>query len=208
MWKWCWKNQVRSSAMKMQVVTTLCRGGGMRSTECHLRTVLLGCCKLSHLKKVKMSPQNSCMVWPRWPCNSDAVTVFKFWTRVGSWRRTARYGVRASRGVAMRAIAPALSRNYCWRMLHARTCPPRRNRLIHGVIEYSITWVTRWHDKELACWILIHCHLLVMAALRSRCGHHIFCPVISFYLLSFFIHRLISAAADWMSTILAHMVRP
>jgi len=32
-----------------------------------------------------------------------------------------------------------------------------------------------------------------------------FCPVVSFYLLSFFIPRLISAAADWMSTILPHM---
>jgi len=39
-----------------------------------------------------------------------------------------------------------------------------------------------------------------------------FCPVISIYLLSiflsFFIPRLISAAADWMSTILLHMVWP
>ena len=37
------------------------------------------------------------------------------------------------------------------------------------------------------------------------------CPVISFYLsffLSFFIPHLISAAADWMSTILLHMVWP
>jgi len=47
-----------------------------------------------------------------------------------------------------------------------------------------------------------------MAALRSRCGHYIF-AVISFYLLSsFFIPRLISAVADWMSTILPHMVWP
>jgi len=39
----------------------------------------------------------------------------------------------------------------------------------------------------------------------------IFCPVVSYifflYLLSFF-HRLISAVADWMSTILLHMVWP
>ena len=40
-----------------------------------------------------------------------------------------------------------------------------------------------------------------------------FCPVVSFYLssiffLSFFVPRLISAAADWMSTILPHMVWP
>jgi len=35
-----------------------------------------------------------------------------------------------------------------------------------------------------------------------------FCPVISIYLSSFFIPRLISAAAGWMSTILLHMVWP
>jgi len=41
-----------------------------------------------------------------------------------------------------------------------------------------------------------------MAALRSRCGHYIFV----LFLSSFFPH-LISAVADWMSTILLHMVR-
>jgi len=45
-----------------------------------------------------------------------------------------------------------------------------------------------------------------MAALRSRCGHYIF--VLWFLLLSSFSPRLISAAADWMSTILSHMVWP
>ena len=45
--------------------------------------------------------------------------------------------------------------------------------------------------------------------LRSRCGHYIFALwfLSTFYLL-FFIPRLISAAADWMSTILPHMVWP
>jgi len=49
--------------------------------------------------------------------------------------------------------------------------------------------------------------LLFMATLRSRCGHYIF----ALWFLSsifFFIPRLISAAADWMSTILLHMVWP
>jgi len=49
-----------------------------------------------------------------------------------------------------------------------------------------------------------------MAALRSRCGHYIFAMwflSIFFFYLSFF-PRLISAAADWMSTILRHMVWP
>ena len=45
----------------------------------------------------------------------------------------------------------------------------------------------------------------IMAALLSRCGHYISVLFVSFsfffFLLSFF-HRLISAAADWMSTIL------
>jgi len=44
--------------------------------------------------------------------------------------------------------------------------------------------------------------LVIMAALRSRCGHIFALWFLSFYL--FFIPRLISAAADWMSTI--HMV--
>jgi len=44
---------------------------------------------------------------------------------------------------------------------------------------------------------------LIMAALHSRCGHYIFCR--GFY---FFCPRLISAVADWMSTILPHMVWP
>jgi len=43
-----------------------------------------------------------------------------------------------------------------------------------------------------------------MAALRSRCGHHIF---VLWFPLSFF-PRIISAAGDWMSTILLHMVWP
>jgi len=45
-----------------------------------------------------------------------------------------------------------------------------------------------------------------MAALRGRCGHYIFVP----FLCStfFFFPRLISAVADWMSTILLHMVWP
>jgi len=35
-----------------------------------------------------------------------------------------------------------------------------------------------------------------------------FCPVVSFYLLLRFFPRLISAATDWMSTILLHMAWP
>jgi len=47
---------------------------------------------------------------------------------------------------------------------------------------------------------------LIMAALRSRCGHYIF--ALWFLLSSFLFTRLISAVADWLSTILPHMVWP
>jgi len=48
-----------------------------------------------------------------------------------------------------------------------------------------------------------------MAALCNRAGHYIIALwFLSIFYLSFFITRLISAAADWMSTILLHMVSP
>ena len=54
-------------------------------------------------------------------------------------------------------------------------------------------------------------HLIIMAvlaALRSRCGHYIFALwFLSSIVLSFSPH-LISAVADWMSTILRHMMWP
>ena len=51
--------------------------------------------------------------------------------------------------------------------------------------------------------------LLFMAAQRSRCGHYMqlwFLSFFFFFLLSF--SRLISPVADWMSTIILHMVWP
>jgi len=76
-----------------------------------------------------------------------------------------------------------------------------------------------------------HSASLVMAALCNRAGHyifalwflsssssfmvtlcnradHIYIFIPSFVLLSFFLSSLISAIADWMSTILAQMVWP
>jgi len=49
---------------------------------------------------------------------------------------------------------------------------------------------------------------LFMATPCNRAGHIYFHHVVcfSFFLLLFFFPRLISAVADWMSTILAHMV--
>ena len=47
--------------------------------------------------------------------------------------------------------------------------------------------------------------LLVMVALWNRADHYVF-MLWFVLLLSFFSPRLISAAADWMSAILPHMV--
>jgi len=58
------------------------------------------------------------------------------------------------------------------------------------------------------CFLLYHVYRiflrLFMPALRSRCGHYIF----ALWFLSSFFLRLISAVADWMSTILPHMMWP
>jgi len=48
---------------------------------------------------------------------------------------------------------------------------------------------------------------VIMAALCNRAGHYIFALWFLSFFLSFF-PRLIPAAADWMSTILRHMVWP
>jgi len=57
--------------------------------------------------------------------------------------------------------------------------------------------------------IHVHRHAIFMAALWNRAGHYIFALwfLLSFLLSSFF-PRLISAIGDWMSGILAYMVRP
>jgi len=61
---------------------------------------------------------------------------------------------------------------------------------------------------RLICALIKHSALtLIMAALRSN-ADIIFLPCGFFLLLSSFIPRLISAVADWMSTILLHMVWP
>jgi len=67
--------------------------------------------------------------------------------------------------------------------------------------------VSNCMQNDICCFLLSceNLHYSELAALRSRCGHYIF----ALWLLSsvfFFIPRLISAVADWMSTILLHMV--
>jgi len=52
--------------------------------------------------------------------------------------------------------------------------------------------------------LLVRCQL-IMAALWNRTGHYIFALWFLSFFLSFF-PGLISAAADWISTILSHMV--
>jgi len=64
--------------------------------------------------------------------------------------------------------------------------------------------------------ISIHCciakrklfvvRFIIMDALCSRCGHYIF--VLRVLLLSSFLSRLISAVADWISTMLPRMMWP
>ena len=51
-------------------------------------------------------------------------------------------------------------------------------------------------------------HILVMVALWNRADHYIFMLWFVLLLLLLFFPRLISAAADWMSAILSHMVWP
>jgi len=48
--------------------------------------------------------------------------------------------------------------------------------------------------------------LFFMAALCSRCGHYVFLSCGFFFFLLSFFPRLISAVADWMSTVLSHMM--
>ena len=66
--------------------------------------------------------------------------------------------------------------------------------------------------KELVNWVSVVTQIIIviMAALCNRGGALYFCPVVSFYLSFFFLFfpRLISAATDWVSTILCHMVWP
>ena len=54
------------------------------------------------------------------------------------------------------------------------------------------------------------CESVFMTALCNRAGHYIFAMCFFLYLSSIFVvfPRLISAVADWMSTILPHMVWP
>jgi len=47
-----------------------------------------------------------------------------------------------------------------------------------------------------------------MVALWNRADHYIFALWFLSFFLQSFLPRLISAAADWMSTILRHMVCP
>jgi len=50
--------------------------------------------------------------------------------------------------------------------------------------------------------------VVIMAAMRSRCGRYIYVCFLSFFFLFSFFPRLISAVADWMSSIVPHMVWP
>ena len=73
----------------------------------------------------------------------------------------------------------------------------------------SCHWLmTDSHDRRTlveVCTVLV---FLVMVALCNRADHYIFMLWFVLLLLLLFFPRLISAAADWMSAILLHMVWP
>jgi len=78
---------------------------------------------------------------------------------------------------------------------------------------HCVIQVVRWFSA--LCRALFWCSssyvrdlTFIMSALWNRAGHYMFALWFLSFLLSsfFFIPRLISAAADWMSTILPHMV--
>jgi len=78
----------------------------------------------------------------------------------------------------------------------------RKVHYVSDVIFSSAVWC-----EVLLLYKLYKLHF-IMAALYNKAGHYIFAVwFLSFFLLSFF-PCLISAAADWMSTILPHMVWP
>jgi len=72
-------------------------------------------------------------------------------------------------------------------------------------LEYQVHSVFIWETAvRKMCVSTSFCRIIMVAL----CNTAYFCPVISFYLSSFFFPRLISAVGDWMSTILLHMVWP
>jgi len=89
-----------------------------------------------------------------------------------------------------------------------------QNELFHGS-KISILHPTPHH--HLGAYVAVcsrlpiyHLHVLFMVALCNRADHYIFMLlfVLVLLLLSSFFPRLISAAGDWMFTILWHMVWP
>ena len=114
----------------------------------------------------------------------------------------------------------SLASNYTEKVSMANRCPWRYIRLwVSNISHRSGSW-SLWIDcirQQTTCRINIkscsnsqphyfrHC-MLFTVALRSRCRHYIF--VLSFRLILSFFPCLISAVADWMSTILPHMMTP
>jgi len=70
--------------------------------------------------------------------------------------------------------------------------------------QYSLRQLTGSHAKLLQRHSSINTSSIFMVALCNRTDHYIF--ALWFLLLLSFFPRLISAAADWMSTILPHMM--
>jgi len=76
------------------------------------------------------------------------------------------------------------------------------------LVQHQERQITIKHTLNRYDSVAFKCFYFIMAALRtvrSRCGRYIF--ILWFLLSSFYLFpRLISAVADWMPTILSHMV--
>ena len=87
-----------------------------------------------------------------------------------------------------------------------------------GQAERSVVIVSLWtgisscvylsYVYNIRCLYFLRTSWLIMATLRSRCGHYIFALWFLCSIFLSFFPRLISAVGDWMSTILPHMVWP
>ena len=96
----------------------------------------------------------------------------------------------------------------CVRPFRPRFMPPLPQGIDDG--EWRQTWNGRESLLHLDNNTNDHMEGMPMTYLCNRAGHYIFALrfVSFFFFFRFFFPRLMSAAADWMSTILPHMVWP
>ena len=165
-----------------------------------LPSVLIWHCWLGHLTRKNPSP-----IW-RIMCLVGRQTLLNQWTLfhmpAGWWNTTHSYNLSC-----IVTTAWLLSRHLIISvvLVWIRSC---RQRLVASSLSSywtsTATGLTLYQPR----WVLFS-FVFFMAALCNRAGYIYFHPVVcSFFLLLFCFPRLISTIADWMSTILAHMVWP